>query len=316
MKTTAPLKDWYVMLHIGTGPSRNDETVSVPLVVTGTDRFMLNDHIWIQRLDEDLAKHIQMACEPPHYKIDSVQQDRHLYAFLRDVPNDEKTRHEGMEELFGLVALSRLVHPTSTGDRYCARIFYLGQSDSPIQAIQYRGVSPDVLLSAKHRDWLSVEDGEELRNLMPWLSKGKPMHDRIHRAYWNHEYAMRSYYLDMRWGLVVSGLEALINAGKDDNAWQFRSRVRQLSEEFKIVLSDDDLSRAYKLRSKLVHAESFLHGLDTILPKSQHSELYEKLESLLRMTLRRCLLEQTFGDFFRDDKSVETRWPLGHKPRP
>src|SRR5271168_5314590 len=84
---------------------------------------------------------------------------------------------------------------------------------------------------------------------MPWLSK--TMHPRVHRAYWNHEYAMHSYYLDARWPLVVSGLEALISIGEDDCARQFLDRGRQLASEFKIDLTDDDLRVAYVLQRGL-----------------------------------------------------------------
>src|ERR1017187_2735147 len=174
------------------------------------------------------------------------------------------------------------------------------------------------------------------------------MHDRVRRAFWNHEDAtrpvsldkrrtppvvgprkrvssaclgrpsalrtrgsrMRSVYLDMRWTLVVSGLEALINVGKNDNKWQFRDRGVQLANEARIGLTDHDLKIAWELRSKIVHAERFLYGLETILPRSQHNDLYEKLEGLLRMTLRRCLLDGNFGSFFCDDHAVEARWPL------
>jgi hypothetical protein len=305
----------YVMLHIGTGPSHSEEKSGSPLVVTGSDHFVLSEDIWIERLDEQLAKHIQKACEPPHYKIDSIEQDRHLYAFVRRASAVEKSNYEGMEELFAVIALSRLIHPTSIGDRYCAKVFHFGLKDSAIQAIQYRGISPDAFLSGKQRDWLSVEDADNLRRLMPWLSKDKRMPDRVHRAYWNHEYAMRSFYLDARWILVVSGLEALISIGEKDNSRQFRDRVQQLAGEFQIDFTDNDLRLAHKLRSKLVHAESFLHGLETILPKSQHNHLYEKLESLLRMTVRRCLLDENFGSFFRDDAAVEVHWPLNSKPK-
>jgi hypothetical protein len=65
----------------------------------------------------------------------------------------------------------------------------------------------------------------------------------------------------------------------------------------------------------LVNAESFLFNLETILPKSEHSTLYQKLEALLRMTIRRCLLDEGFGSFFRDDAAVELRWPLNPKPK-
>jgi hypothetical protein len=123
----------------------------------------------------------------------------------------EKSNHEGRAELFATVALSRLIHPTSIGERYGAKVFHFGPPDSAILAIQPRGISPDVSLGRNARDWLSVEDGEELRKLMGCVPQTKPMHPRVHRAYWNHEYAMRSYSLDARWSVVISGLEALID---------------------------------------------------------------------------------------------------------
>jgi hypothetical protein len=306
----------YTLLHIETGPSHDEEKGRPPLIVTErASRFTLNNDIWIERLDEQLAKNIQKACEPPHYNIHGVEHDRHLYAFVRRFPEIEKSNYEGMAELFGAITLSRLIHPTSIGDRYCAKVFHFGLQDSAIQAIQYRGMSPDVFLGDSRRDWLSLEDGEDLRRLVPWLSKDKCMHGRVHRAYWNHEYAMRSYYLDARWILVVSGLEALISTGGKDSSWQFRDRLRQLAAGLKIDLNDDDLKLAYKLRSKLVHAESFLFNLETILPKSEHSVLYQKLEALLRMTIRRCLLDEGFGSFFRDDAAVEVHWQLNPKTK-
>jgi hypothetical protein len=157
--------DCYVVLHVGTGPSEPQDKIH-PLIVRDTNpRFDLTPEIWIQRLDEQLAKNIQTACEPPHHNIDNVGYDRHLYAFVRRVPSVEKDRHEGMSELHAAVALSRLVNPTSTGDRYSARVFDLDVSNSIVQAIQYRG-SPDVFLGPNSRDWLSTADGAVLRNLM------------------------------------------------------------------------------------------------------------------------------------------------------
>ena len=306
----------YVMLHIGVGPSNAEEQSGARLVVSDTTKsFSLRDDIWIERLDKELATNIQKACEPPHFNIDSVEQDRHLYALVRRAPPIETSPHEGMTELFATAALSRLINPTSIGDRYCAKVFHFGLRDSAIQAIQFRGISPDVMVSRKHRDWLSVEDAEHLRDLMRWLAKGQPMHQRIHRAYWNHEYAMRSYYLDARWILIVSGLEALLTIGKHKLRWQFRDRVRQIAVEFGMDLTDDELDRAYQLRSKLVHSEGFLFSFSDILPTSQHNDLYEKMESLLRAVVRRCLLDESFGSFFRDDAAVEARWPLNLEPK-
>jgi hypothetical protein len=182
----------YVVLHIGTGPSRIEEKRGAPLVVTvGSNRFVLSDDIWIERLDEQLAKKHSKGLPATTFQHKQRRTRQTPYAFVRQVPAVEKSNYEGIEDLFMAIALSRLIHPTSIGDRYCARVFHFVLKDSAIQAIQYRGISPDVLLNKDHRDWLSVEDAENLRRLMPWLSKNKRMHGRIHRAYWNHEYAMR-----------------------------------------------------------------------------------------------------------------------------
>lgn len=297
----------YVMLHIGLGPSQLQEMSSAPLIVRDSDRFDLGDDIWIERLDEETAKHVQTACEPSHYKIDSVGHDRHLYAFVMRVPERQQTRFDGLDVLHAVVSLSRLVHPTSIGDRYCAQIMHYGLEGSAVYAIQYRGASPDVFLSSGQRDWFTLEDGETLRKLMPWNAKDKLMHARIHRAFWNHEYAMRSPYLDVRWMFVVAGLEALINIGSGVTV-QFKKRVPQLAAHFNIVLTVDELDKAYKLRSKLVHAESFLHGLGNILPTNEHDPLYDKLETVLRLTVKQALLDDSFGEFFRDDTAVRARW--------
>jgi hypothetical protein len=301
----------YAVLHISPGPTRG-ETLDSPLIVTETaPRFDLNEVMWIERLDVKLSKNIQQACEPPHYRIDKDGVDRHLYAFIRRVPKSEKTRYEGMTELLTVAGFSRLIHPTSIGERYCALLFDFGLPDTGIQAIQFLGTSPDIFLANNRQNWLSVEDGKTLRKFLPWLSK--PMHKRVHRAYWNHEYALRSYYLDARWIHAVSGLEALINVDNKDNKAQFRERVEKLALEFKVTLSREELTKAYDLRSKLVHGAGFLFDLTPTLPQDQHSPLYVKLESVLRCTLRRCLLDESFGNRFRNDQTVVTNFPMSSK---
>jgi hypothetical protein len=107
---------------------------------------------------------------------------------------------------------------------------------------------------------------------------------------------------------VIAGLEALINVGDEKVSKQFRERVHQLASYLAIPLTVDELKKAYSLRSKLVHAESFLHGLGNVLPVNQQNVLYDKLESVLRHTVRRAGLDDNFGEFFRDDTAVKTRW--------
>ncbi len=306
----------YVVLHMGSGPSRTVERQSPSPLIVREDRsvFQLSDRIWIERLDPELAINIQSNCDPGYYSAGRErEQDRHLYAFVSRALAHEKSLYAGMSDLKGVIALSRLVNPTSTGDRYCAQVHQFPAKDSRIFPLRDVGVSPDVLLPTERRDWLSVADGETLRKLMPLFSSGKQMHKRVHRAYWNLEHAMRSYFLDIRWPLIVSAFEALMNTEEEKVGWQFRERVGQLASDFGASLSDDELKNAYRLRSKLIHAEGFLFDLVTVLPADKHIPLYEKLESLLRTTLLSCLLDQNFGDFFKDAASVERRWPISSK---
>lgn len=303
----------YVVLHMSNGPGRAEVEAGARVIVeAGQTPFRITDDIWMERLDKELGHKIEVACSPAHYNISDAGYDRHLYAFVRRVPSGEKSKYEGMSELAGLIALSRLVNPTSTGDRYCARMFRYGDPDSPIEAVRFFGVSPDVSLIDGRRDWLSAGDGETLLKLVPWLTV--KMHNRVHHAYWNHEAALRSYYLDVKWTFVISAFEALINTQKDFVSLQFRERVKQLADHFRIPMTMDELKKAYELRSGVVHAQKFLFEQETVLPKDEHVPLYARLETLLRRTLLECLLDAKFGDSFRNEASVDSRWPVKFPP--
>jgi hypothetical protein len=312
MNLSAP-ETCYVALHMANGPTRSQEKAGASVIVgNGGGPFHLSADIWVERFDKELGKKIQTACDPAHYNIKDAGHDRHLYAFVERVLTPEKRKHEGMSELSALIALSRLVRPTSTGNRYCARIFRYGDTHSPIEAVRFFGVSPDVSLIDGRQDWLSEDDGKTLQKLMPWLSQ--KMHTRIHHAYWNHETALRSYYLDVKWTFMVSAFEALMNTREDSVRMQFRDRIDQLAKHFGVAITAKELNDAYTLRSELVHSQKFLFELDPVLPTAAHVPLYEKLESLLRKTLLTCLLDAKFGDHFRDVASVDGRWPVKFPP--
>ena len=298
----------YVILHIGRGPTKTQDPDGPRLIVRAGERFYLRDDIWIEMLDEPTANNVQRACEPPHYKIDKEVIDRHLYAFVMQALHHRQTRYDALDTLRAVISLSRLVNPTSTGDRYCAQIMHYGTSDSAILAVEYFGASPDITLGPNCRDWLSHKDGETLLNLMPWAAKSQLTHERLHRAFWNHERAMRTSYIDIRWPIVITGLEALLNIGKKDPKSQFCKGARKLAECLKISVTEEELNNAYDMRSKLVHAENFLFGLGAILPRPEHSPLYEKLEGLLRTAVRTALLDENFGDLFMDDAAVRANW--------
>jgi hypothetical protein len=293
----------YAILHIRAGPPYPDS--NSPIIAS----FELSQDFWIERLPENLAIKIQRACEPPHHRIDKMVHDRHLYAFMRALPERQTVRHDGLEELLTVVALSRLIEPTTTGDRYCATILPHQDNDPTIEGLTITARCSDVYISDGTKDWLSPNNGLELQKMMPWISKSKKMYDRVHRAYWHHEEAMRSYFLDRRFPLVVAGLESLVNIEKyRDVSKRFVRRTKNLAIELGIDLSPEELDKAFSLRSELAHAQNFLFGLHYILPPDQHRPLYDKLESLLRLAVKQSLLDETFGAYFTNDDTVRAKW--------
>ena len=95
---------------------------------------------------------------------------------------------------------------------------------------------------------------------------------------------------------------------------QFRERVKQLEDHFEIPMTVGELKKAYELRSGLVHSQNFVFELETVLPKEKHVPLYGRLETLLRKALLECLPNTKFGDYFRNEVSVDSRWPIKFPP--
>jgi thiosulfate reductase cytochrome b subunit len=155
------------------------------------------------------------------------------------------------------------------------------------------------------RNWLTEHDAKLTRHLMEaFYSSERTRPPRITRALWFHECTARTYHLDLRWVLVVTGLEALINVEKQRATQQFRTRTVGLANRCGVPWTDQDAKVAYGLRSKLAHGQ---HVSD---PKAEHHTLYCRMEAVLRVGVRDALLNAAFGAIFADDVQIRTEWPL------
>jgi len=87
------------------------------------------------------------TCDPKTLGVmPPVRQFGHLYAFVRN-------------ELAGVIGLSRLIHPTSIGFDYAARIGYESSGVKQIFPAQIVGISQGSLPIAKpKRDWLTAKE--------------------------------------------------------------------------------------------------------------------------------------------------------------
>ena len=159
------------------------------------------------------------------------------------------------------MAFSRLVHPTTLGFRYAARI-RLDEQGQVLQAYpaEILGMGREAWLSpSQKRDWLTAEELNIVAELLKVAPTSIPR--RVSNALWYLDYASRTYYLDLRWTLVCTGLEALAHTDRNRSIGEFRSRIPQMAAELGIAFSPDQGEQAYHLRSTLAHGESFLSGV-------------------------------------------------------
>jgi len=300
-----------VVIHTNTGIFGKEEEIErFPPI---KQRIDLSEHMWVGKLEGKLAAIIMDTCEPKAVGMPSpVRQFGQLYSFVREPVYDDMHRWDRDNVLASVVGLSRLIHPTSVGFYYAARLGYEATESAEVDHIvpaDIMGISKQAFLSPRRtRDWLTDAEAAILRELIPALRHDLPR--RIHNALWHHEYAARTYYLDHRWTLVCTGLEALVHTDRHFSTAQFGRRVSQLASELGIDIPEPNANEAYDLRSQLAHGVSFLSTETNPGPSHAQLELYDRLEDTLRMTVLRGMRDRAFGDLFRDDAQIRKRWPI------
>lgn len=161
-----------VAIHTNSGIfGKEEETKKFPPI---QQRIDLSDHIWLGRLDPEMAKAIMDTCEPRVFGTPlPVRQFAQLYSFVRELPEYEYSdiyRWDHDNELTAVVGLSRLIHPTFIGFVYAARVGYEADGVKQIFPAQISGVSREAFLSPNRtRDWLTEAEASVLRGLVPSL---------------------------------------------------------------------------------------------------------------------------------------------------
>lgn len=271
------------------------------------ERIDLSKDIWVGRLE--WANVVMDTSEPNAFGVTAPwRQFAQLYAFVRELGEQaEIYRWDDDNRLSSVIALSRLVHPTSTGFQYAARVGFEADGIKRVYPARIVGISKEAFLSqSRKRDWLTKTDANVLRDLVPSLTKKLPK--RVHNALWHHEYAIRTYYVDHRWTLVCTGLEALVHTDRHGSTAQFKRRVPRLAVELGINISETEAETAYDARSRLAHGASFLGGPDG--PTPEQLNLYDRLEDTLRLAVLRGLRDDSFASVLQDDAQIRSRWPI------
>jgi hypothetical protein len=294
-----------VVVHTNSNTFSNPRFQSDPPL---PDHFQVGTDLWIGKIEGEAAKIIFDLNEPSfHGTPKPVIQFAQLYAFVKEMPgtaNPYAWDEDG--KLQDCVAISRLLAPSSVSFRYAGRIRYnTDHSIADISPADIRGVSVDTFLSTKpERDWLTEADGTRLRTLLARISS-KPLPPRATRALWYHEYAVRTYYVELRWVFVATALESLVHVSREFSGLQFRERVAQIAAELGVPsFGVAEAKQAYHLRSQLAHGQQ----LGGLAPADR--QLYDSMEEVLRKALLRSIEDDVFAETLGDDQKIKKRWPV------
>jgi hypothetical protein len=270
------------------------------------ERVNLAPNLWVGQLPRKQSEAIIEACEPRGFQYDPTRLYVELYTFIREnPPSNPSCSWDADNILKRCIALSRLIHPTSVCFRHTATV-------TTDQAGQIVSIAPGIVdgsgsgaaVAQPECDWLTPSDADSLRELLA-VYRPDLLPKRVETAFWYHEYAAWSYELNVRWVLVVTGLEALVHTPWVPSTAQFTTRIPLLANEVGVPsVTTDEAGQMYNVRSSFAHGEN-LASLD-----EEYRGLYYKMESLLRRTVDRAIFDREFAAVFSDEATINKRWPV------
>jgi Apea-like HEPN len=174
------------------------------------------------------------------------------------------------------------------------------------------------------RDWLSVPELEQLRNLLPLYNRNAPEKVRLARKHIDN--AFYAYFLDERFASLVTSFESLLKTSRNDLTEQFKVRAARLAEMLGLELSREDLHNSYAHRSDFVHgSRPNFEGLSpetdgqAATPPEFNPELigrYNRCEHVLRLALLRASTEPAFAEQFSSTEAIEKAFGSPAKQTP
>jgi hypothetical protein len=275
-------------------PRRNDHP---PI----RQRIEVGRGVYIERLPAQLNGVIKSACAFRGHNWE-IQMDTlpTLYAFVRDT-TDADTWDAG-EQLQIAVAVSRFCNPTSIALEYAARVYAPGirhQTDYVIQPALIAGHGNQAFIPDPNgRNWLTPND---VGNLPALITSFANSPDRVRRAAWFHEYAARTEHVPVRLTLAASGIEALVHVERVRSTRQFVVGAVGLANDCGVAFTEAQATDAYDQRSRYAHGVTVRAAVPQVLID---------LEAVLRMAIRRALLDPTYAAVFVSDTSIRARFPL------
>jgi hypothetical protein len=271
-------------------------------------RAVLGDDLWIEAMDVDTVDAVFDACSPPGLNFSPTRQFGHHYCFVREQKHSHfpSVKWDDDQKLRDCVALSRLVHPTTIATHFSARLFYAGDSISMIVPGRTQGLGAHAFVNGPiWRNWLTDQDAQELGKLIAIYDIDR-MPSCVRRAMRHFQYACLTYELDVRFTLIVTGLEALVNTRNRNVSAQFRKRLALTAQDVGMSVSEESAKEAYSFRSSLSHGQRLPeHDIGR-----QVRDSYAMLETLLRRLIRKAIEDPSFASRFESTASIDDAYPI------
>jgi hypothetical protein len=266
-------------------------------------RIDLGHGLWVGALDRPTIDAVFDACRAPGQNFNPARSNYYHYCFCRDMDATPgaSLNWDHDQRLRECLLLARLVHPTTVATCYSARLFYQNHEIAQIVPGPTQGLGAYAWVNGNHwRNWLTSSDMEEVKRLLTSYDSEK-LPSRLRRAVRHFLYACYTYELDIRFTLVVTGLEALVNARNRSATLQFKRRLCMAGQDVGVTITEAAAKEAYDYRSNFVHGQ-LLQG-DNISEKVQES--YLPLETLLRLLIKRSIAEPQFASRFESESAIE-----------
>jgi hypothetical protein len=264
----------------------------------------LGREFWVGDLPRGISSELVFnACGPAGLNFRPSRLYGMRYAFCRRVRPDHSAYYQWDSDIsLGItIFLSRLIRPTTIGTSLAARLYFANSELKSIVPGPTQGLGAQAWVIAKNdwRDWLSVPELEQLRDLLPVYQTDAP--DRVRRARKHIDRAFHAYYLDQRFASLITSFESLLKTSRDNVTAQFKTRTSRLAEMLGYELSAEDLKAMYSDRSDFVHGSpaSFSELSDEL------RERYTRFEVVLRLALLRASTERAFAQLFSSAEAVE-----------
>ena len=312
MVSSGPTATDYVLV---TDAYAHKDDKSTRPVVDFSPPCQIDGDLWIAQVDYAFCERILDACDPAGENFKPVRQFGCSYAFYRSNAPTESGQlfhYDPDSLLYQCVALSRIVHPTAVGFTSAARILDWPSGAPQIIPASHSTLNPAAFVIAPNENWLIPADLPELRALIHALHADL-LPKRIESALWHHEAAARHSFIDLRWPLLTTCLEALVRI-KDEKlpSGRFASSTQVFVDRLVAIGQLDATLAAPEAELREIYAQRSLlaHGLAYGSLDDASKALYRVQERLVRGIIRKALLDSTFRSIFLSDANIAKHLPL------